>query len=388
MRIAIFQTGPLAPGGTEFVVHHIANQLVELGNDVVVFVGKPLAGPRPKAIYQMMPHLYRVHQFTCPIMKGLSRPWASWHLWKIVRSSQCEIVHAHTLHSSGHIAVRARPLLKIPVLVTGHGEDIQVDRELGYGYRLQPRHDREVRFALANADGATAISRSMAEDMLACGAHRDRLWVVPNGIHLNVVKDPEPLARERPYIFAMGRLVPKKGFEVLLKAFAEVRRSEEGKVDLLIAGDGPERERLQALAGQLGLDGSLHFVGYLDELQKARALAGARFFICPSLREPLGIVNLEAMAAGSAVIGADVDGIPDLIEPGRNGLLFPRGDAAALASHILTLLRNPELAQGLGRAGRVMAADYTWAKIAGKYLQIYLQLCEGEKTGAEARGAG
>jgi glycosyltransferase involved in cell wall biosynthesis len=184
----------------------------------------------------------------------------------------------------------------------------------------------------------------------------------------------------------MGRFVPKKGFEVLLRAFAEVRRGGMKNVDLLMAGDGPEGERLRRLAGELGLAGRVRFIGYLDEAQKARALAGARLFVCPSLREPLGMVNLEAMAAARPVIATDVDGIPDLIEPGRNGLLFPRGDAPLLAAHILTLLRNPELACSMGEAGRAKAADYTWEKIADRYLQIYRQLIAETGVAAKKRG--
>lgn len=388
MRIAIFQTSPLAPGGAEYVVHHTANQFVESGNDVVVFAGRPLTRSCPKAIYQMESHKYRVHEFTCPIVKGLSRPWAGWNLLKVVRSSRCDIVHAHFLHSSGQIAVGLRRFLGVPVIITGHGEDIQVDRELGYGYRLQRRHDRGVKFALANADGATAISRAMAKEMVEAGARKDRLWVVPNGIHLNAVKNTEPFVRERPYILAMGRFVPKKGFDVLLRAFAEVRQKGGRQMDLLIAGDGPERERLQELTGRLELDGFVKFLGYLDEEQKARALAGALFFICPSLREPLGIVNLEAMAASRAVIATDIDGIPDLIQMGRNGLLFPRGDARALAFQILTLLKNPELARNMGQVGRIMVAEFTWEKVAARYIQIYQELCERAKAKAKTKGSG
>jgi glycosyltransferase involved in cell wall biosynthesis len=268
----------------------------------------------------------------------------------------------------------------VPVLVTGHGEDIQLDQELGYGYRLKRRHDRAVRFALTNADGATAISRAMAGEMLDAGARGDRLWVVPNGINPTAAQNVEPLVRERPYVFAMGRFVPKKGFDVLLRAFAEVRRSGIRGVDLLIAGDGPEKGRLQALVSKLELNGWVHFIGYLDETQKPRVIAGARVFICPSLREPLGIVNIEAMAVARAVIASDVDGIPDLIEPGRNGLLFPRNDATVLSSHIQTLLNNPELARSMGEAGREKAAEYTWAKITKMYLEIYQQLIEGTRN--------
>jgi glycosyltransferase involved in cell wall biosynthesis len=375
MRIAIFQTGPLAPGGTEYVVHNTANQLAAAGNEVIVFVGKPFFKSTPNAVYELHPHLYRVHQFICPIVKGLSRPWAQWNLIKVVKKTGCDIVHAHTLHTSANVAVHARRFMGVPVLVTGHGEDIQIDRELGYGYRLKKRHDVAVRFALRNADGATAITSAMAAEMLNAEAHNDRLWVVPNGISPLPLLKVEQLDKEtRPYIFAMGRLIPKKGFEVLVRAFADVWQSGEKNCDLLIAGEGPEKVRLQSLARELGISSCVHFTGYLDESQKAKTLTGARMFICPSLREPFGIVNLEAMASSLAVIASDVDGITDLIEHGRNGLLFPPGKKTVLAKHILTLLRDPELARNMGTAGRSKAEAYTWPKITNMYMRIYMKI--------------
>jgi glycosyltransferase involved in cell wall biosynthesis len=388
MRIAIFQTGPLGPGGAEFVVHHTANHLAKAGNDVVVFVGKPISGKSPTAIYEMLPHHYHVHKFTCPIAKGLSRPWAQWNLIRVVKSTRCDVVHAHVLHSSGQIAVRSRSLIGVPVLITAHGEDIQMDAELGHGYRLQPRHDRAVRFALENADGVTAISRAMAREMVDAGGRSDRLWVVPNGIDPVPWKNVAPLVEKRPYILAMGRLVPKKGFEVLLRAFSQVIQKEESEIDLCIAGDGPQKQSLQELAGQLRLGDRVRFVGYLNEEKKAPALAGALFFVCPSLREPFGIVNLEAMASSRAVIATDIDGIPDLIQTGRNGLLFPRGDVPALASCILKLLRNPELSRDMGQTGRTMVAEFTWETIAAKYLDIYREIRQTPRTVIQTKRCG
>jgi len=373
MKIALFQCGPLAPGGAEFVVHNTANELVSLGNEVIVFAGKPFLKQAPKAIYEMYSRAYRVHEFYCPIVKGLSRFWARWNLLKVVRSLGCDIVHAHTLHTSGHIAVSIRRMLNVPVLVTAHGEDIQVDREIGYGHRLIKRNDRNVRFALAHAHGASALSRGMADEMLAAGARKDRLWVVPNGVSLRNFQGIDPLVRARPYLFAMGRLVPKKGFNVLLRAFAEVLKRGIKGVDLVIAGDGPEKENLLGLSEELGIKDWVHLTGFLDEARKASALCGARLFICPSLREPFGLVILEAMAAGRAVIASDIDGIPDLIEPEKNGLLFEVGNASMLASHITRLLEGTRSDQ-MGLEGRRKAGEYSWGKVTESYLAVYEHL--------------
>jgi glycosyltransferase involved in cell wall biosynthesis len=372
MNIGIFQTGSLKPGGAEYVVHHTANCFSRMGDSVIVFAGLPLLKKRPLAIYQIHSHEYQIYQFTCPIMKGISRPWAKYNLIRTAKFKKLDIIHAHTLHTSALIAVKTKKYHHVPVLVTAHGEDIQIDKRLNYGYRLKKRHDRAVRHVLHNADGATAISRAMANEMIDAGAKAERVWIVPNGIDSqSLIRKDSNSQCEKPYLFAMGRFIKKKGFDILIRAFKIALENNRTDIHLIIAGDGPKREELIGLARDLNIGDRIEFVGFLNEQKKAEYLYRAKAFICPSIREPLGIVNLEAMAAGKAIIGSDVDGIPDLVSDGENGFLFKAGETGELAACIARILQNDEMVRQMGESGYKKAYQYTWDKIALKYHEIY-----------------
>src|SRR5439155_274446 len=156
-----------------------------------------------------------------------------------------------------------------------------------------------------------------------------RLSVIPNGVEPGVFVDGRARPHPRPYVAAVGRLVPQKGFDVLLEAFA---RLDAPEVDLLIAGDGPERRRLEALRERLGLGARVHLLGAVDRATVASLYRGARLVACPSRWEGLPLVCLEAMASGRAVVASRVDGIPDAVGDGETGLLVPPEDPVALAA--------------------------------------------------------
>src|SRR5207245_2236045 len=144
-------------------------------------------------------------------------------------------------------------------------------------------------------------------------------------------------AHPRSYVAAVGRLVPQKGFDVLLEAFA---RLDAPEVDLLIAGDGPERRRLEALRERLGLGARVHLLGAVDRATVASLYRGARLVACPSRWEGLPLVCLEAMASGRAVVASRVDGIPDAVGDGETGLLVPPEDPVVLAAALGALLED------------------------------------------------
>jgi glycosyltransferase involved in cell wall biosynthesis len=141
--------------------------------------------------------------------------------------------------------------------------------------------------------------------------------------------------------------------------------------DLLLAGDGPERDALGRLAHALGLAGRVHFLGATGRATTARLFAGCSFFVLPSRMEPLGIVNLEAMASGKAVLAARVGGVPEIVEDGKTGLLVESGDAEALACGILRLAADVPLRARLGAEGRKAAERFNWPSIAAAYARVY-----------------
>jgi glycosyltransferase involved in cell wall biosynthesis len=169
----------------------------------------------------------------------------------------------------------------------------------------------------------------------------------------------------------IGRLTNSKGVHVLLRAL----RALPG-VTLTVAGDGPERNALEALAVKLGIEKRVAFVGWIDAAERDRLLARARVFAMPSLwDEPFGIVGVESLAAGVPVVASAVGGIPSWLEDGETGLLVPRGDVDELAAALLRLLGDDELRLRLGEHGRVAATRYSLDAHLDALLEAFAAVC-------------
>jgi glycosyltransferase involved in cell wall biosynthesis len=172
--------------------------------------------------------------------------------------------------------------------------------------------------------------------------------------------------------------VPQKGFDVLLQAFA---KSNPDSHDLLLAGDGPDRAALEALTTQLGLSKQVHFLGRVDHDQAVRLFTGCSFFILPSRHEPMGIVNLEAMAAGKAVIATHVGGVPELVINNETGLLIPGDNIPALAAAITQLTADGDMRHRFGENGRRRARQFSWLALADQYEEVYRQANAARRQG-------
>jgi glycosyltransferase involved in cell wall biosynthesis len=230
---------------------------------------------------------------------------------------------------------------------------------------------RALRHALGRVAHVVACATPLAASARAVlPALAKRITVVPNGVDPGRFAEGPPFAHPRPYVFAVGRLVRQKGFDVLVKAFARVTRTHPG-VDLLLAGDGVERSSLEAAARVLGPDGPVRLLGEVDSPTVAALCRGALFVVCPSRWEGLPVVCLEAMASGRALVASHVDGIPDAVVHGESGLLVPSDDPGLLADAIVRLLDDDSARTEMGRAGRRRVVErFSWQQIAREYLAI------------------
>jgi glycosyltransferase involved in cell wall biosynthesis len=202
--------------------------------------------------------------------------------------------------------------------------------------------------------------------------------VVHNGVPQ---KDPRPPLGERPVVGYAGRLVPKKGVDVLISAMAIVLGNIPG-ARLLIAGDGPERRRLENQANDLGIGESVQFAGHLDTAGMENALAAAWVQAVPSVwEEPFGLVAAESMMRGTAVVASRAGGLTEQVVEGETGYLVPPGDASALAHAIGRVLVYREHAESLGRHGRQRAlANFTHSRHVEGVLGIFEKVLE-KKSG-------
>ena len=170
----------------------------------------------------------------------------------------------------------------------------------------------------------------------------------------------------------MGRLVHKKGFDLLIRAFAKISH-EFPQFQLLIAGDGEERVTLERLIDELprSVRGRIVLLGFADRAKTIALFCGCEFFVLSSRLEPFGIVVLEAMAAHKAVLATKSGGVIDLMQPGINGWLIEANDPDALARGIREMLANPDATRALGERAYATIDRHTWAAVTRQFIEIF-----------------
>jgi glycosyltransferase involved in cell wall biosynthesis len=235
-------------------------------------------------------------------------------------------------------------------------------------YQKSPLYNRLLQTVLGSANRVTGCSMATLREVEVFfgRSFSQRGGVVHNGVGLEAFESGPSWVHTAPYFLGIGRIVPQKGFYELIKAYAD---SHVNGTDLLIAGDGPDMERLRALRDELGLCGKVHFLGRAGRTAVHSLMRGAKGVVVPSLREPFGIVSLEAMAAGKALLATNVGGIPEVVPQGAGVRLVPPGDVGALAEGLRWLQAGctADCAEGLRRH----AMRFVWPRIAERYLAVY-----------------
>ena len=217
---------------------------------------------------------------------------------------------------------------------------------------------------------SVAISRAIAADLPMASV------VIPNPYRDKLFRD---LKKPRPFELAfVGRFVSDKGAALLIEALARLKPAGLSP-RLLMIGDGPERQKLQAQAQRLELADRVEFAGPRRDEALVQALNSASILVVPSLfNEPFGIVALEGIACGCAVIASRGGGLPDAVGP--CGVTFANGDATALTQCLAELLRNPMRRQELLSGAADHLAGFTAAAVAARYLQLFQAVIEGSRA--------
>lgn len=234
---------------------------------------------------------------------------------------------------------------------------------------------------LRSADWVTAVSRGvLASIQRAVPETAPRSSIVYNGLE-PPAEAIAPLPRRPPHLVCLGRLVPEKGFDLALRAFATIARRFPG-VRLEIAGDGPARHALESEAEALGIAGSVDFSGLLEREQVPELMNRATVVLMPSRTdEGFGLVALEAALMARPVIAADVGGLSEVVIDGETGLTTPREDVPALARALIVLLEDHTYAQRLGRAARRRGEEmFSLTRAADEYEALYRQVVKSGTT--------
>ncbi len=374
MNIALFASAfHPSLGGVEELCRQLAMELMRQGHGVIVLTNRwPRDLPATDTIDGIS--VYRL-PFRLP--EGSAKAAINYHLThrgieremlSILYKHSIDLLNVHCVSSNAHYAMIAQKKLNLPLVVTLHGELTGDANQL---FEKSPRARRILELALKNAEMITACSANTLKEAESfygkslAGKSR----VIFNGVNLTDFAGTRPHGHPRPFILGVARLVGQKGFDILLRAY---RSSKVESHDLLIAGDGPERLQLENLVTALGLNGRVYFLGSVSHSDVCVLFRGCDLFILSSRRaEALGIVNLEAMAAGKPVIASRVGGIPELVIDGKTGILVESENIGDLAMAIEKLCSDAELRQRLGNAGRERAMKFSWPEIAAGYLKTY-----------------
>jgi alpha-maltose-1-phosphate synthase len=404
MRVALLtrEYPPEVYGGAGVHVEYLSEHLAALVDLEVFCFGSQRESPLVKAAYEPWgaigsgrPHDAALRTLSVDLLMAAGVEGA-------------DVVHTHTWYANfaGHLA---RLLYDIPHVVTTHSLEPRRPwkaEQLGGGYAVSSFCERT---ALEAADAVIAVSAGMRADILDCypGIDPGRVVVIHNGVdtdefspdHDTGALPPLGIDPGRPYVTFVGRITRQKGIDLLLDA-AEHFDPDLQVVLLPSAPDTPELgEEMRARAAALAerRRGVLWLEQVLPRPELIQVLSNSVVALCPSVYEPFGLVNVEAMACGTAVVATDVGGIPEIVVDGETGTLVhleladgrpadPAGFVRDLAGAVNRLAADPATAERMGAVGRKRAVEeFSWPAIAARTAELYRSLASSTGTGIRAR---
>ncbi len=360
-------------GGAQTVLDCLARRLTAAGHRAVV------VAPRSREAWDDARLGYPVVRHRRPFSKRFGTRLLLPRLLALHRRERFDLVHCHAAYPQAHVAATLRGLTGLPFVVRPHGCDILP----GEVIRRSPRLERRMQRAVAAADLVIAQGEFLRGVIEETGVPAGRVRVVNNGVDVAAFGAADPYPHPRPYILGMGSFVPHKGFDLLLRAYALLPAD---RPDLLIAGDGPEREPLADLARDLGIEHQVHLLGMVTGDRKVSLYRSATCFVCPSRREPFANVLLESLASGVPAVATDVGGNREIVRHEENGLLCDPDSPAAIAAAVGRLLDDAALAAGLRAGAARLIARFDWDAVADRYIDLYREVIAARRP-ASARAA-
>ena len=310
--------------------------------------------------------------------RRLRDPRYYWRVAKVLRRISPDVVHSHNFSALLHTGV-SRQLARVPRMVhTEHAFEYLA---------AKPHYHRWIRAASRGCDQFVVVGERVLPFFRdSIGITPSRLRVIRNGVDLSVFRPPPNVGELRRELglsdttFAVGtagRLAPEKDLAVLVRAVEHVRRVR-GDVTLLLVGEGSERVALQQLVATSGLTDHVRFLGWRTDV--ARIVSALDLFVLSSQHEGLPLALLEAMALAVPVASTPVGEIPNVVEDGVTGRLFPVGDSRALADIVLELAAGEPLRRALASAGRgVIERDYNHELMVDRYVDAYGFAAAGDR---------
>ena len=377
---------PVLVGGLGRHVHALSGALAAAGHEVTVVTRHAAGAPLREHVNGVRVIRAAEDPVAFPLATGSLLAWTMAFNHTLTRAAlragddgEYDVIHAHDWLVA-HTAITLAEHLGLPLVTTIHATE--AGRHQGWLPEELNRTIHAVEHWITHeSDRVIVCSGYMRQQVTSLfGAPQSRVDVVPNGVDDRawragaraVAAARARFAGDGPLIGYAGRLVYEKGVQHLVHAVPRLRRRHPG-LRVVIAGDGPYREQLQAEAAALRLDGTVRFAGFMTATQLPAMLAATDATVVPSLYEPFGMVALEAAAAGAPLAVAATGGLAEIVEPGVTGVTFPHSDPEALAGAVDRLLADEVFARRVARRARSMVgARYSWPAIAELTVLTYL----------------
>jgi glycosyltransferase involved in cell wall biosynthesis len=287
---------------------------------------------------------------------------------RFVRKERPDVMHAFFVVPSGAVAYAVNKIFKVPYLVYLGGSDVPgIDKDrYGAFYDMVTPF---VRWIWGKAYITTAASHGLITYAHKADPSVD-IKMVPNGVDIDRFR-PVKRSHKRVRILAIGRLIPRKGFQYIIRALPEVVKKTRNIFHLDIIGSGPYKEQLEKLAESLGVSEYVTFMGLVEYDQLHREYQKADILVNSSYGEGMPCVVLEAMGCGLPIVASDIPGNEELVRTGVNGSLVKPRNPAAIARALTALVNSKDKRERMGGKSREMVKQYAWTNIASVYKQIY-----------------
>ena len=370
---------PPIGGGGGWVSYFLGKHFAAAGHDVHLITSQFRDCPKDETVEGF--HVHRVRALrknpdVCAVHEMLTYAVSSsLYGLRFAKQFQPDIVQVFFGIPAGGGAYLLQKRRNVPYVVFLGGRDVPSRNPDPPYYRwlyllLKP----VIRAIWGNASAVVACSEGLRE--LARETDLDvKMDVIPDAVDLETFTPVQREAYpEKVRVLTIGRLIPRKGFQFLIRALPQVLEKVSHNFEIEIVGDGPYQEELMKLAKSLGVASHIHFAGSVPYSELPEKYRDADLFILPSLAEGMPLVVLEAMGTGLPIVASRVQGIDELVVEGVNGALFDPGDVDGLACSLIKLINAGEGRVEMGKASIERVEPYDWKNIADAYLALYTDI--------------
>ena len=376
MRIAIVASDYFPTvGGVQTAVRNIAHNANNLGHDVTILSALPSSNVPPiETIDNVV-----VHRFPWGRRPVWSLPFRAMQtlfgMARVLNEFKPDVVYIHFCSINALWVLLLHYVLRFKLIASCRGNDIQ-------GIPLRSGLQRWMLNRLFSRADAILFCSSYVQRDAAPYLGRVRLdayvGVVGDGFNADEFLGRAPFVYPAPYLLGMGRLVHKKGFDLLIRAFASLA-NEFPNHHLLIAGDGEERASLAQLIDELDMRERVKLLGFTDREKTIALFLGCEFFVLSSRLEPFGIVVLEAMAAHKAVLATKSGGVVDLVQDGVSGKMV-EPTMEGLAQGMREMLAHSEATRAMGERAFATIEHHTWEAVTKDFIRVFERVVKNDNS--------